>query len=151
MPLLSPGAYDSIRQSHEESWEAERRADASTRTVPSPVSASAATRHRTEQLLGSQRDDFNRQNAASRRALMDLAARARALSLHPLNEKVGRGEGTRGEMKPRAAPSPHCLSGLRCGRRRALCREPLRGSWVPGRRRGTALRGSELRWGCVHG
>ncbi|NWU72049.1 LAMB2 protein, partial [Pterocles burchelli] len=82
------GAYDSIRESHRESWEAERRADASTRAVPSPVSASAATRHRTEQLLASRRDDFNRQNAASRRALTDLAARARALSLHPLNEKV---------------------------------------------------------------
>uniref|UniRef100_A0A8C8ALH0 Laminin subunit beta 2 n=1 Tax=Otus sunia TaxID=257818 RepID=A0A8C8ALH0_9STRI len=82
------GAYDSIRQSHGESWEAERRADAATRAVPSPVSASAATRRRTEQLLANRRDDFNRQNAASRRALMDLAERARALSLHPLNEKV---------------------------------------------------------------
>ncbi|NXJ62559.1 LAMB2 protein, partial [Rostratula benghalensis] len=82
------GAYDSIRQSHGESREAERRADTSTRAVPSPVSTSAATRHRTEQLLASRRDDFNRQNAASRWALMDLATRARALSLHPLNEKV---------------------------------------------------------------
>ncbi|RMB98930.1 hypothetical protein DUI87_24475 [Hirundo rustica rustica] len=82
------GAYDSIRQSYEESQEAERQADASTRAVPSPVSISAATRHRTEQLLASQRDAFNRHNAASRRALMDLAARAQALSLHPLNEKV---------------------------------------------------------------
>ncbi|OPJ71969.1 laminin subunit beta-2 [Patagioenas fasciata monilis] len=82
------GAYDSIRQSHEESREAERQADASTRAMPSPVSTSVATRHRTEQLLASRRDDFNRQNAASRRALMDLAARAQALSLHPLNEKV---------------------------------------------------------------
>lgn len=94
--LLSPGTYDSIRQSHWESREAERRADASTRAVPSPVSASTATRHRTEQLLASRRDDFNRQNAASRRALMDLAGRARALSLHSLNEKVGHGEETWG-------------------------------------------------------
>ncbi|XP_030912180.1 laminin subunit beta-2, partial [Geospiza fortis] len=82
------GAYDSIRQSYQESQEAERRADASTRAVPSPVSASAGTRQRTEQLLASHRDGFNRHNAASRRALMDLAARAQALSLQPLNEKV---------------------------------------------------------------
>ncbi|KAJ7416023.1 laminin subunit beta-2 [Pitangus sulphuratus] len=82
------GAYDSIRQFFGESREAERRADASTRAVPSPVSTSAATRHRTEQLLASHRDDFNRHNAASRRALMDLAERAQALSLQPLNEKV---------------------------------------------------------------
>ncbi|XP_040424475.1 laminin subunit beta-2-like [Cygnus olor] len=82
------GAFDSIRQSHRESQEAEQRADASTRAVPSPVSASAAMRRRTEQLLASRRDNFNRQNAANRRALTDLAARARELSLHPLNEKV---------------------------------------------------------------
>lgn len=115
MPLPPPGAYDSIRQSHGELREAERRADASTRAMPSPVSTSAATRRHAEQLLASRRDDFNRQNAASRRTLMDLAARARALSLHPLNEKVGRGEGT-GGMAPGAAPSPRCLAGVRCGR-----------------------------------
>lgn len=96
MSLPAPGAYDSIRQSYEESQEAERQADASTGAVPSPVSISVATRHRTEQLLASQRDDFNRHNAASRRALMDLAARAQALSLQPLNEKVAPREGTGG-------------------------------------------------------
>lgn len=111
VPLPPPGAYDSIRQSHRESWDAERRADASTRTVPSPVSTSVATRHRSKQLLASRRDSFNRQNAASRRALMDLAARARALSLQPLNEKVGCGEGT-GVVVPGAAPSPHRLAGV---------------------------------------
>lgn len=114
VPLPPPGAYDSIRQSHEESREAERQADASTRAVPSPVSTSVATRHRTEQLLASRRDDFNRQNAASRRALMDLAARAQALSLHPLNEKVGLGKGS-GRMLPGAAPNPRRLAGLWCG------------------------------------
>lgn len=50
-------------------------------------------RHRTEQLLASRRDAFNRQNAASRRVLTELAARARELSLHPLNKKVGCGMG----------------------------------------------------------
>uniref|UniRef100_A0A8D0FZI3 Laminin subunit beta 2 n=1 Tax=Strix occidentalis caurina TaxID=311401 RepID=A0A8D0FZI3_STROC len=124
--LLLPGAYDSIRQSHGESREAERRADASTRTVPSPVSTSAATRRRTEQLLANRRDDFNRQNAASRRALMDLAARARALSLHPLNEKVGQREGTRGTA-PGAASSLCCLAGS------------LRGTAACRQRRGPAL------------
>lgn len=114
-PLLHPGAYDSIREAYGESRDAERRADASTRAVPSPISASVATRHRAEQLLASHRDDFNRQNAASRRALMDLAARAQALSLHPLNEKVGCGVGTMG-MVPGAALSPHCHAGLRCCR-----------------------------------
>lgn len=111
--LPPPGAYDSIHQSYGESREAEHQADSSTRAVPSPVSISAATRHRTEQLLASQRDDFNRHNAASRRALMDLAARAQALSLHPLNEKVGPREGT-GGVVPRAALIPCCLAGLRC-------------------------------------
>lgn len=96
---VPPGAYDSIRESYKESQEAERRADASTRAVPSPVSTSTATRQRTEQLLASQRDGFNRHNAASRRALMDLAARAQALSLQPLNEKVGHREGA-GEWHP---------------------------------------------------
>lgn len=113
VPLSPPGAYDSIRQSHGESREAERRADASTRAMPSPVSISAATRRRAEQLLASHQDNFNRQNAASRRALMDLAARAQALSLHPLNEKVGCGEGI-GGMVPRAALSLRCLAGVRC-------------------------------------
>lgn len=113
MSLPPPGAYDSIHQSYGESREAEHQADSSTRAVPSPVSISAATRHRTEQLLASQRDDFNRHNAASRRALMDLAARAQALSLHPLNEKVGPREGT-GGVVPRAALIPCCLAGLRC-------------------------------------
>lgn len=119
VPLSPTGAYDSIRQSHEESREAERQADASTRAMPSPISTSMATRHHTEQLLASRRDNFNRQNAASRRALMDLVARAQALSLHPLNEKVGFRKGT-GRMVPGAALSPHCLAGLRCGERRAL-------------------------------
>lgn len=113
MSLPPPGAYDSIHQSYGESQEAEHQADSSTRAVPSPVSISAATRHRTEQLLARQRDDFNRHNAASRRALMDLAARAQALSLHPLNEKVGPREGT-GGVVPRAALIPCCLAGLRC-------------------------------------
>lgn len=90
---LPPGAFDSIRQSHWESQDAERRADASTRVVPSPVSASSATRHHTEQLLASRRDAFNRQNAASRRVLTELAARARELSLQPVNKKVGCGMG----------------------------------------------------------
>ncbi|XP_064375119.1 laminin subunit beta-2 [Dromaius novaehollandiae] len=82
------GAYDSIRQSHAESRDAEHRVDAATRAPHGPVSASASTRHHTEQLLAGRRDDFNRHNAASRRALTELAARAQALSLHPLNEKV---------------------------------------------------------------
>ncbi|NXD69062.1 LAMB2 protein, partial [Eolophus roseicapillus] len=82
------GAYDSIREAYWESPPPERRADASTRAVPSPISTSPPPRHRAEQLLASHRDDFNRPPPASRRALMDLAARAQALSLHPLNEKV---------------------------------------------------------------
>lgn len=93
MAPLPPGAFDSIRQSHWESQDAERRADSSTRVTPSPVSASSATRHHTEQLLASRRDAFNRQNAASRRVLTELAARAQELSLHTVNKKVGYGMG----------------------------------------------------------
>lgn len=120
LPPPPSGAFDSIRQSHRESQEAEQRADASTRAVPNPVSTSAATRRRTEQLLASRRDNFNRQNAANRRALTDLAARARELSLHPLNEKVGRGDvGTWG-WEQGTAPGdgsnlPACLFLQVCG------------------------------------
>lgn len=136
LPPPPSGAFDSIRQSHRESQEAEQRTDASTRAVPNPVSTSAATRRRTEQLLASRRDNFNRQNAANRRALTDLAARARELSLHPLNEKVGCGDvgmgaghSAWGRLQPTCLP---LLAGVRCHKRRALLREPLRGSWVPG-------------------
>ncbi|KAM8799629.1 laminin subunit beta-2 [Eudromia elegans] len=82
------GAYDSIREWHAESQEAARRVDDAARAPHGPVSASAAARHRAEQLLAAQRDDFNRRNAAGRRALTELAARARELSLQPLNDKV---------------------------------------------------------------
>ncbi|KAL8212819.1 UNVERIFIED_CONTAM: hypothetical protein K2H54_058895 [Gekko kuhli] len=83
-----PGAYDSIRKSFEQSREAERRANASTLSVPSPVSQSAAIRRRTEGLMTARRDAFNRQNAVNRRALTELSARVGGLRLHRINEKV---------------------------------------------------------------
>ncbi|XP_066474032.1 laminin subunit beta-2 [Tiliqua scincoides] len=82
------GAYDSVRQSFVQSREAEHRANTSTLAVPSPVSQSAASRHRTEHLMTARRDAFNRQNAANRRALGDLSTRVGGLSLRQINEKV---------------------------------------------------------------
>ncbi|KAG8127910.1 hypothetical protein E2320_014811 [Naja naja] len=82
------GAYDSVYQSFLQSREAEHQANASTLAVPSPVSQSAAFRRRTEHLMTSQREAFNRQNAANRRGLVDLSARTRGLSLDLINEKV---------------------------------------------------------------
>uniref|UniRef100_A0A670Z4W1 Laminin subunit beta-1 n=1 Tax=Pseudonaja textilis TaxID=8673 RepID=A0A670Z4W1_PSETE len=82
------GAYDSVYQSFVQSREAEHQANTSTLAVPSPVSQSAASRHRTEHLMTSRREAFNRQNAASRRGLVDLLTRTRGLSLDLINEKV---------------------------------------------------------------
>ncbi|XP_044534884.1 laminin subunit beta-2-like [Gracilinanus agilis] len=82
------GAYDSIRQSHAQSSEAEHHVNRSALASPGPVSDSAATRHRAESLMGSQRDNFDRRNVANRRALGELAARANTLSLTGINELV---------------------------------------------------------------
>ncbi|MEE6502312.1 hypothetical protein FKM82_004476 [Ascaphus truei] len=82
------GAYDSIRQSHAQSREAERLTNASAIKVPSPVSDSANTREKAVQLMARKRDDFNRKNAANRRALNDLAAKANTLDMKKINEKV---------------------------------------------------------------
>ncbi|XP_069795576.1 laminin subunit beta-2-like [Narcine bancroftii] len=82
------GAYDSIRNSHLQSQQAERRVNVSTITEPSTVSQSSATRRRTELLMRYRKDDFNRENAANRRALNDLTAKVQTLSLKDVNEKV---------------------------------------------------------------
>uniref|UniRef100_A0A8C4NQ25 Laminin, beta 2 (laminin S) n=1 Tax=Dicentrarchus labrax TaxID=13489 RepID=A0A8C4NQ25_DICLA len=82
------GAYDSIRSSYNKSRDAERRANESTTTKPSTVSQSADTRRRTERLIASKKDDFNRKNAANKRALGDLNARAQGLDMKKINEKV---------------------------------------------------------------
>ncbi|XP_053325272.1 laminin subunit beta-2 [Spea bombifrons] len=82
------GAYDSIHESYTKSREAESLANASAIDVPSPVSDSAIIRQKTEKLMGQSRDDFNRKNAANRRALNDLSARAETLDTKKINEKV---------------------------------------------------------------
>lgn len=56
--------------------------------VPSPVSNSADTRHRTESLMSARREDFNRRHIANQRALGELSARTHALSLTGINELV---------------------------------------------------------------
>lgn len=60
----------------------------STLAVPSPVSNSADTRHRTELLMGAQKEDFHRKHVANQRALGDLSARTHNLSLTGINELV---------------------------------------------------------------
>ncbi len=82
------GAYDSIRSSYNKSRDAERRANESTTTRPSTVSQSADTRRRTERLIAAKKDDFNRKNAANKRALGDLNAKAQGLNMKKINEKV---------------------------------------------------------------
>lgn len=82
------GAYDSIHQSYSQSRQAEQLANASAVNVPSPVSDSAKTRQKTDQLVARNRDDFNRKNAANRRALGDVTARVNTLDLRNINEKV---------------------------------------------------------------
>ncbi|KAM4651236.1 laminin subunit beta-2 [Discoglossus pictus] len=82
------GAYDSILQSHAQSREAEQKVNASAINVPSPVSDSAKTRENVEQLMTQKRDDFNRKNAANRRALNDLQVRVNSLDVKKINEKV---------------------------------------------------------------
>ncbi|XP_008851420.1 laminin subunit beta-2 [Nannospalax galili] len=82
------GAYDSIRQAHSQSAEAERRANSSTFAVPSPVSNSADTRRQTEVLTGAQEENFNRRHLANQQALGQLSAYTRALSLTGINELV---------------------------------------------------------------
>lgn len=82
------GAYDSIRHAHSQSAEAERRANSSALSVPSPVSNSADTRRRAEALMGAQREDFNRKHLANQRALSELSAHTRTLSLTDINELV---------------------------------------------------------------
>ncbi|CAL8279484.1 unnamed protein product [Boreogadus saida] len=82
------GAYDSIRSSHNRSRDAERRANESTTTRPSTVSQSADMRRRTERLINAKKDDFNRKNAANKRALGDLNGRVQGLDMKKINEKV---------------------------------------------------------------
>uniref|UniRef100_A0A3Q3K397 Laminin, beta 2 (laminin S) n=1 Tax=Monopterus albus TaxID=43700 RepID=A0A3Q3K397_MONAL len=82
------GAYDSIRSSYNKSHDAERRANESTITRPSTVSQSADTRRRTERLIAAKKDDFNRKNAANKRALTELNTRTQGLDMKKINEKV---------------------------------------------------------------
>ncbi|XP_036388828.1 laminin subunit beta-2 isoform X2 [Megalops cyprinoides] len=82
------GAYDSIRSSYNKSRDAERRANQSTTDVPSTVSQSADTRRKTERLIAERKDDFNRKNAANKRALADLNAKTQTLDMKKINEKV---------------------------------------------------------------
>lgn len=53
------------------------------------VVQSGHTRHRTERLLTAKKDDFNRKNAANKRALGDLSGRLQDLDMKRVNEKVG--------------------------------------------------------------
>uniref|UniRef100_A0A8C7UGZ5 Laminin subunit beta-2 n=1 Tax=Oncorhynchus mykiss TaxID=8022 RepID=A0A8C7UGZ5_ONCMY len=87
------GAYESIRSSYNKSRDAERRANQSTTTTPSTVSQSADTRRKTERLISAKKDDFNRKNAANKRALGDLNAKAQTLDMKKINEKVCGGPG----------------------------------------------------------
>lgn len=52
------------------------------------MSQSADTRKKTERLIAQKRDDFNRKNAANKRTLTDLNAKAQNLDIKKINEKV---------------------------------------------------------------
>ncbi|XP_073447912.1 laminin subunit beta-2 isoform X3 [Aquarana catesbeiana] len=110
------GAYDSIHQSYSQSRQAEQLANASAVNVPSPVSDSAKTRQKTDQLVARNRDDFNRKNAANRRALGDVTARVNTLDLRNINEKVC---GTSGDTP--CSESPCGGAGCRDDEGKRLC------------------------------
>uniref|UniRef100_A0AAV2M1N9 ubiquitinyl hydrolase 1 n=1 Tax=Knipowitschia caucasica TaxID=637954 RepID=A0AAV2M1N9_KNICA len=94
------GAYDSIRGSYQTSRDAERRANESTAATTSGTSSgttsgtssavadSKETRRKTERLIGNKKDEFNRNNAANKRALSNLRERTQGLDLKKINEKV---------------------------------------------------------------
>lgn len=82
------GAYDSIRASYNKSHDAERRTNQSTTDIPSTVSQSADTRRKTERRMAMNKDDFNRKNAANKRALTDLNKKVQNLDIKKINEKV---------------------------------------------------------------
>lgn len=86
---MSAGAYDSIRSSYNRSQDAERWANDSALTKSSMVVQSAQTRHRTEHLLSTKKDDFNRKIAANKRAVGELSGRLQGLDMRKVNEKVG--------------------------------------------------------------
>lgn len=86
--MFLKGAYDSILSSYNRSRDAERQANESTTTKPSTVSQSADTRRRTERLIAAKKDDFNRKNAANKRALGELNTKTQGLDMKKLNEKV---------------------------------------------------------------
>lgn len=102
------GAYDSIRASYNKSRDAERRANQSTSDTPSTVSQSADTRKKTERLIAEKKDDFNRKNAANKRALTDLNAKTQGLDIKKLNEKVC---GASGDVPCEESP----CGGVGCG------------------------------------
>ncbi|XP_054633682.1 laminin subunit beta-2 isoform X1 [Dunckerocampus dactyliophorus] len=82
------GAYDSIRTSYNTSRHAERRANESTVTRPSTVSQSSDTRRRTERIIASKKDDFNRKNGGNKRSLGELKTKVNGLDMQKINEKV---------------------------------------------------------------
>lgn len=86
--LATTGAYDSIRASYNKSHDAERRTNQSTTDIPSTVSQSADTRRKTERRMAMNKDDFNRKNAANKRALTDLNKKVQNLDIKKINEKV---------------------------------------------------------------
>uniref|UniRef100_A0A674ETI2 Laminin, beta 2 (laminin S) n=1 Tax=Salmo trutta TaxID=8032 RepID=A0A674ETI2_SALTR len=87
----------------------ERRANQSTTTTPSTVSQSADTRRKTERLISAKKDDFNRKNAANKRALGDLNAKAQTLDMKKINEKVKHASSVCGT--PGDAPCAESLCG----------------------------------------
>lgn len=87
--IFSTGAYDSILSSYNRSHDAERLANESAITKSSIVVQSGNTRRRTERLMSVKKDDFNRKNAANKRALGDLSRRLQGLDMKKVNEKVG--------------------------------------------------------------
>ncbi|XP_018431604.1 PREDICTED: laminin subunit beta-2 [Nanorana parkeri] len=110
------GAYDSILRSYSQSRQAEQLANVSAINVPSPVSDSAKTRHKTEQLIARNLAEFNRKNAANRRALGDVTAKVNTLDLRNVNEKVC---GASGDAS--CSESPCGVAGCRDDEGKRLC------------------------------
>ncbi|XP_061418868.1 LOW QUALITY PROTEIN: laminin subunit beta-2-like [Lethenteron reissneri] len=82
------GAYGSVKDSYQQSREAERKASAAATSPAGPVARSEATRQRAEKFMAAKRAELEQRLEANADALQELGWEARQLELNELNEKV---------------------------------------------------------------
>uniref|UniRef100_S4RN02 Laminin EGF-like domain-containing protein n=1 Tax=Petromyzon marinus TaxID=7757 RepID=S4RN02_PETMA len=82
------GAYGSVKDSYQQSREAERKASGAATNPAGPVARSEATRQRAEKFMAAKRAELEQRLDANADALQELGWEARQLELNELNEKV---------------------------------------------------------------